>query len=208
MATTEGSFARAAAEAGAHLVKLSVIGASTEAPLRFAVHHAESEAAIEGVGGSWTFLQPNGFMQNDLAWAAQIPNGTVAGPVMDAPWSIVDVEDVAAVAVVALTSPDSFAGQRLPVTGPEARTPRDRLAALAEILGRELAVVDVPIDAMKQQLLGYGLSQWYVDGLGELFALYATGQAAAVAPDAERVLGRPGGRWEDFAAAHKADFSG
>lgn len=208
IASTEGSFARAAAAAGAHLVKLSVIGASTDATVRFAVGHAESEAAIEGVGGTWTFLQPNGFMQNDLVWAAQIPSGTVAGPVMDAPWSIVDVEDVAAVAVAALTSPGSFVGQRLPVTGPEARTPRDRIAALSATLGRELAVVDVPIDAVKEQLMGYGLSQWYADGLGELFALYATGQAAAVAPDTERVLGRPGRRWEDFTAAHTADFSG
>jgi len=208
VAATEGSFARAAAAAQAHLVKLSVIGASTDAPLRFAVHHAESEAAIEDAGGTWTFLQPNGFMQNDLAWAAQIPSGTVAGPVMDAPWSIVDVDDVAAVAVAALTSRESFAGQRVLVTGPEARTPRDRVTALAAILGRELAVVDLPIDAVKEQLRGYGLSPWYADGLGELFALYATGQAAAVAPDVERVLGRPGRRWEDFAAAHTADFSG
>lgn len=126
MAATEGSCARASAAAEAHLVKLSVIGASKDAPLRFAVHHAESEAAIEGAGGSWTFVQPNGFLQNDLAWAAQIPSGTVAGPVVDAPWSIVDVDDVddvddvAAVAVAALTGPEGFAGQRLLVTGPEA----------------------------------------------------------------------------------------
>lgn len=66
----------------------------------------------------------------------------------------------------------------------------------------------MPIDTVKEQLRGYGLAPWYVDGLGELFALYATGQSAAVAPDAERVLGRPGRRWEDFAAAHTADFSG
>ena len=52
MAATEGAFARIAAEAGAHLVKLSVLGAAPDSPLRFARGHAESEAAIAAAGGT------------------------------------------------------------------------------------------------------------------------------------------------------------
>jgi uncharacterized protein YbjT (DUF2867 family) len=206
MARTEGAFAQAAANAGAHLVKLSVVGASLDGPLRFGVAHAETEAAIEAIGGSWTFVRPNGFMQNDLTWAAQVPSGTIAGPVMDAAWSIVDVRDVAAVAVAALRDPAAHAGRRITVTGPEARTPRDRIAALAGVLGTELTAHEVPIDTVKEQLHGYGLSEWTVDGLGELFALYADGHAAGVSPEAEAVLGRPPGTWEQFAADHRAAF--
>ena len=208
MAATEGGFARAAADAGAHLVKLSVVGADRGSPLRFNRAHAETEAAIEALGGSWTFVRPGGFMQNDLAWAAQVPSGAIAGPVMDAAWSIVDVRDIAAVAVAALTDPTAYAGRRITVTGPEPRTPRDRVAALAEILGRELTAVDVPIDAAKAQLRGYGLDDWTVDGLGELFAFYAEGLATGVAPDAEAILGRPPRSWEEFAADHAAAFRG
>lgn len=208
MAATEGGFARAAADAGAHLVKLSVVGADRGSPLRFNRAHAETEAAIEALGGSWTFVRPGGFMQNDLAWAAQVPSGAIAGPVMDAAWSIVDVRDVAAVAVAALTDPATYGGRRITVTGPEPRTPRDRVAALAEILGRELTVVDIPIEAAKEQLRGYGLDGWTVDGLGELFAFFAEGLAVEVAPDAEAVLGRPPRRWEDFAADHAVAFRG
>lgn len=208
MAAAEGAFARAAAAAGIHLVKLSVIGAAVDAPLRFGRVHAESEAAIEAAGGSWTFLKPNGFMQNDLAWAAQVPSGAIAGPVMDAAWSIVDVRDIAAVAVAALTDPAPYGGRRITVTGPEPRTPRDRVAALAEILGVELAVVEVSIDGVKEQLRGYGLGDWTVDALGELFALYSSGAAADVSPDAEAVLGRPPRSWEEFAADHAAAFRG
>jgi uncharacterized protein YbjT (DUF2867 family) len=208
MAEIEGAFARAAADAGAHLVKLSVVGADRGSPLRFNRAHAETEATIEALGGSWTFVRPGGFMQNDLAWAAQVPSGTIAGPVVDAAWSIVDVRDIAAVAVAALTDPATHAGRPITVTGPEPRTPRDRVAALAEILGRELTVVDVPIDAAKEQLRSYGLDDWTVDGLGELFAFYASGGAAGVSPDAEAVLGRPSRRWEDFAADHAPAFTG
>ncbi len=205
---TEGRFARAAADAGAHLVKLSVLGAAPESPLRFGRMHAGSEAVIEALGGSWTFVQPTGFMQNDLAWAAQIPSGTIAGPVMDAAWSVVDVRDVAAVAVAALVDPGAHAGRRIAVTGPEARTPRDRVRALGQILGRALDAVDLPIPAVQETLHGYGMPPWEVDGLAELFELYAGGHAAGVAPDAKAVLGRPTRRWEAFATDHVSPFTG
>lgn len=206
MAATESAFARAAADADAHLVKLSVIGASGDSPLRFARHHAESEQAIEAVGGSWTFLQPNGFMQNNLAWADQVPSGTIVGPVMDAAWSIVDVADIAAVAMAALTAPDTHAGRRIVITGPEARTPRDLVSALGRVIGRELDVVDVPIAGAQERLRSFGIPEWYVDGLGELFELYATGAASGVSPDAETVLQRPLRTWENFLIDRRDDF--
>jgi uncharacterized protein YbjT (DUF2867 family) len=162
MAATEGAFARAAADAGVPVVVLSTLGAAPDSPLRFGRAHAAAEAAVEAAGGAWTFLAPHGFMQNDLAWAAQVPGGTIAGPVMDAAWSIVDARDVAAVAAAVLTDPPPYAGRRLALTGPEARTPRDRVRALAEILGRELAVVDAPVAAVAEQLRGLGVPQWQV----------------------------------------------
>ena len=207
MAATEGALAHAAAHAGVHLVKLSVVGASADAPLRFGVVHAEAEAAIAAAGGSFTFVRPNGFMQNDLAWAAQVPSGTIAGPVMDAAWAIVDVRDVAAVAVAALRDPAAHAGATITVTGPAARTPRARVAALAEVLGVELATVDVPIPAFKEQLRGFGIPEWTVEGLEELFELYADGSAASVSPEGEAVTGRPPRTWEQFAADHVAAFT-
>lgn len=208
MAATEGAFARAAAEAGVPVVKLSVIGAAIDGPMRFSRAHAESEQAIEAAGGVWTFLRPNRFMQNDLAWAAQVPSGSVAGPVMDAAWSIIDARDIGAVAAAVLTDPAAFAGRRLTLTGPEPRTPRSRVEALGDVLGRPLTAVDVPIPAAVDQLRGYGVPEWTAAGLGELYELYVTGVATVVAPDVEQVLGRPGRTWEEFAADHAAAFSG
>lgn len=208
MAASEVAWARAAADAGAHLVKLSVIGASADSPLRFGRMHAAAEAAIEATGVSWTFLQPTGFMQNDLAWAHQIPSGTIAGPVMAAAWSIVDVRDIAAVAAAAVTKPEAYAGRRLALTGPEARTPRDRIAALGLILGRDMTAVDVPVDAAVAQLRGFGVTEWEADGLGELFRLYEADRATWVSAVVPEVLGRPARSWEDFATAHAEVLGG
>lgn len=207
----EGAFARTLAAVGVPLVKLSVIGASLDSPVRFGRGHAASEAAIEaayGEAGGWTFLQPNGFMQNDLSWAQQLPGGTIAGPVMDARWSIIDVADIGAAAVAALTDPAAFAGQRLVLTGPAALSPRERVAVLSRVIGRELAVVDVPLPAFAATLRGFGMADWYVEALVELMELYATGAAAALSPDGEKLLGRPLRTWDQFVTDHRDQFAG
>ena len=207
----EAAFAGTLAAAGVPLVKLSVIGAALDSPLRFGRGHAESEAAIEaayGAGGSYTFLQPNGFMQNDLAWAQQVPSGTIAAPGMDSPWSIVDVNDIAAVAATVLTDPAAYAGRRIPVTGPAVLTPRERVATLSTAIGRDLAAVDVPLPAFADTLRGYGMDAWYVEALVELMELYATGAAGALTPDAEQLLGRPLRTWEQFVTDHRSAFTG
>lgn len=207
----EGAFSQALAAAGVPVVKLSVIGAAPEAPLRFARGHAESEAAIEaayGASASWTFLRPNGFMQNDLAWAQQLPTGTIAAAGLDSAWSIVDAADIADVAVKALTAPGAHAGRRIPINGPAVLSPRDRIAALGRSLGRELNAVDVPLSSFADTLRGYGMSDWYVEALVELMEMYATGAAAQLTPDAEQLLGRPLRTWEQFVTDHHATFTG
>ena len=75
------------------------------------------------------------------------------------------------------------------------------------MLGAELATVDVPIPAFKEQLRAFGIPEWTVEGLGELFALYADGSAAGVSPEGEAVTGRPPRTWERFAAEHVAAFT-
>ncbi len=209
IAEHEGNLARAAVAAGVgHLVKLSVIGAADDAPLEFGRLHAESERAIADSGIAWTMLRPNGFMQNTLAWAAQIAGGTIHGPVMDARWAIVDVRDIGAVAATALSDPAAHAGRSYTLTGPEASSPREQVAILSELLGREIAVQELSIEQAQQAMLGAGVPAWTVERLGELWRLYADGLAESVSPDVERVSGSAPRSYRDFAADHLAAFAG
>lgn len=208
IAEHEGNLARAAAAAGVGtLVKLSVIGASPESPIMFGRLHAAAEAQIRAAGVPWTMVRPNGFMQNTLQWAPQVAAGAVHAPVMDARWAIVDVRDIAAVAVAALTEPDRHAGESYTVTGPAPVSPREEVAILAEVLGREIEAHDVPIEAAKQGMAAAGMPAWYVERLGELFGLYADGLAEAVSPEAEQVTGRPARDYRAFAEDHRALFA-
>ena len=204
LAEHEGNLARAAAEADVgHLVKLSVIGAADDAPLTFGRLHGAAEDAVKAAGVPWTMLRPNGFMQNTLAWAGQIPSGAIRGPVMGARWSIVDVRDIAAVASRVLEAPGEHAGREYVLTGPEPSSPHEQVEILAELLELPLEAAEVPIAAAQDAMRNAGVPGETVERLGELWRMYADGAAAHVSSDIERVTGRPPYSFRQFAEDHR-----
>ena len=87
-------------------VAAALAGADGQA-FSFAKVHRPVERDIEASGLGWTFLRPNGFMQNvPNFFAATIKSqGAFYLPSRDCRISHVDVRDIAAVAVKALTEP-------------------------------------------------------------------------------------------------------
>ena len=96
----------AASAAGVrHIVKQSVMGAAEEA-YSIANIHRPVEKAIERSGMAWTFLRPNSFMQNAVTFMAPTirAESVFYSASGQARISHVDVRDIAAVAVAALTA--------------------------------------------------------------------------------------------------------
>src|SRR5919206_1104554 len=186
----EQTFIETAKEAGVkHIVKLSVIGANPEAPLRFARSHGKVEHALKESGIAWTMLRPTAFMQNTLAWGPQVHDGTFYSPVPDAAVSVVDARDVAEVAAAALTDP-AHEGRSYGLSGPEAVSYRDQARRLFGAAGREVTVEEIPIEALKRELVRAGVPPWNAEGLAELMELYAGGGAQTVTSGIKDALGR------------------
>jgi uncharacterized protein YbjT (DUF2867 family) len=187
----------AAAEAGASLlVRSSIIGADRDSPAEFVNAHTVCDRHLEGSGLDHVILRPNLFLQN-------IPESTIpsidAGGAFyvdagDARISMVDTRDVAAVASVALTE-DGHAGAAYDVTGPEALSYHDVAAGLSAAWGREISYVDVPDDAVRGSLLGFGLDEWFAGALVGLYEDYrrsgTDGYASAVTDTVRRLTGNP-----------------
>jgi uncharacterized protein YbjT (DUF2867 family) len=204
----EQAFLETAKEAGVkHVVKLSVIGASEEAPGRFARSHGRVERALKDSGMAWTLLRATGFMQNTLGWGERVQDGTFYTPVPDAAFSIVDARDIAAVAAAALTS-DGHEGKAYGLSGPEAVSYRDQARRVFAAAGREVAVEEVAVDAVKRELVRAGVPPWNAEGLCELFELYASGGAAMVTSGVQDALGRPPRDLDAFAKDHVEAFKG
>ncbi len=186
------------------LVKLSAMGGREAI---FPRQHAESEDYIVSSGLPYTFLRPNGFMQNIVTYDASTINSQNAfyGSEGDGRVSQIDIRDVAAVAVKALTE-DGHLGKAYTLTGPEALTNSEIAQIVSKVLGREIRFVNLPPAQLKQALLSAGLPEWNVDALLDLQRLYREGKAATVTQDVERILGRKPTSFAQFFPDYRSAF--
>ncbi|MBD0275713.1 MAG: SDR family oxidoreductase [Acetobacteraceae bacterium] len=189
------------------VVKLSQFAADEGSPVRFLRYHAAVERAIVESGIQYTFLRPNLFMQGLLAFRASIAaEGRFFAAAGEARVSVVDVRDIAAAAAAALTG-DGHEGRTYDLTGPEALTHAEMAASLSGALGRPVAFVDVPPEAMLKALLGAGLPPWQAEGLVEDYAHYRRGEASAVGPGVRDATGEPPRSFSAFARDYAPAFS-
>jgi len=192
---------------GPHVVKFSGLGADPESPVEILRQHGQSDAALVGSGLPWTILRPNSFHQNILWSAGTIrEQGAFYLPLGQARQSLVDVRDIADIAVKALTA-TGHEGQIYEITGPESLGGDDVAEALAAAAGRPVRYVPVPLQAALDGLLASGMPEWNARAVAELYGHFATGAASGVTDTVERLLGRPPIPFARFAADHRDAFA-
>ena len=177
------------------VVRSSILGADPDSPATFVRDHGISDAALRDSGLPHAVVRPNMFMENvPESYVPSIDeNGNFYANAGQARLSMVDTRDVAAVAAALLTESGHQEGS-YDVTGPEALSLQDVAGKLSSRLGRQINFVDVPDDAVRQTLLGFGVGEWMAGGLVDLFQEYkrsgTDGYAAAVTDTVQRVTGR------------------
>jgi len=124
-----------------HTVKISARGAATNAPFRFGKAHGISDRDLANSGIPNTILRPQYFMQNFFSSASTIAShNTFYLPIGEGRISLVDVRDVAAVAVKALTE-GGQEGITYEITGPEALSGSELATVLSHALGKQVNFV-------------------------------------------------------------------
>jgi uncharacterized protein YbjT (DUF2867 family) len=200
--------ADAAAEAGvARIVQLS--GTSVETKDRtnpISAFMMASEDEVQAGTASWTILRPYDLMSNTLRWVPQLTDGDVVRePFTTVPVAMIDPFDIAAVAVLALTS-DDLVSQVLTLSGPELIRPADRVRILSEVLGRPLSLHPLSNDEARVVLA----EQQPPEYVNAMFSFYVdhTIDVSHVLPTVQELLGRPGRTFRTWAEAHADAFSG
>ena len=201
------AFVDAARQSGVkHIVKLSQFAADAHSPVRFLRYHAAVEAAIQASGMTYTFLRPNLFMQGLLHFKSTITSqNAFYAAIGDAKVSVVDVRDIADVAVAALTEA-GHEGKIYNLTGPQALTHADMAEQLSAALNRQITFVDIPSEVMRDQLLNIGMPPWQADGLIEDYAHYRRNEAAAVSSGIQDAIGKEPRSFKTFASDYAAMF--
>ena len=182
-----------------HVVKLSVWGAEEE-EFDFARIHRPVEKAIGATGMASTFLRPNAYMQNVVTYMGDTirAEGAFYSATGEAKISHVDVRDVAAVAVKALTEP-GHEGKAYTLSGPEALTYANLAAELSKALERPIRHVSLSPADLKGGMLAAGIPEEVADQLLDLERYYRDNQASRITHDIQQVIGRAPRRFAQFA---------
>jgi len=201
-----GVLAEARQAGVARVVQLSGSSAGIDDPDNAITRYmTETEEAVRASGLPWTILRPAAFMSNTLGWAPQLRAGDVVrAPFATVRQAVTDPADIAAVAALALTG-DGHEGRVYPVSGPEPLTPADRVAILAQVLGRPLRFEAQPDDEARAEMSA-SMPAKYVDAF---FRFYADGtlDESMVWPTVHDLTGRPPRTFAQWAAAHADEFA-
>jgi uncharacterized protein YbjT (DUF2867 family) len=183
------------------ILNLSVIGADLPAPITpFARWQAIVEKALRESGMTHVTLRPNAFMQNILLQRSAIEAGRYVEPSGANASSLIDVRDIAAVAV--LVAGGSHDGEALDLTGPKAVTGAEIAEILTEATQKPVSFVSPTIEAVRNALLDQGAPLWRADALAELYKAIEAGRAGHIArvnSNVETITRRPPRGLRDFA---------
>jgi uncharacterized protein YbjT (DUF2867 family) len=192
-----GAFARLAADRGVRrLVLLS--GRGEPAAQR-------AEQALIAAGTEYTIVRCSWFAQNFSE--AFMLDGVLAGelvlPAGEVPEPFVDAEDIADVAVAALTQ-DGHHGRVYELTGPRALTFAQVAAELSAATGTDVRFVPVPADAFHAGMLEAGVPAEEAALVTFLFGEVLDGRNAQPQDGVREALGRPPRDFTEYARATAA----
>jgi uncharacterized protein YbjT (DUF2867 family) len=189
-----GDLARLAAAAGVQRIVL-LSGRGEEEAQR-------SEEIVKQGGIDWTIVRSSWFDQNfsEGFLLDSVLAGVVALPVGDVREPFVHADDLADIAVAALTQ-DGHTGQLYEVTGPQLMTFAEAVAEVAAASGRDVRFEPITMDAFAVELGQYGMSDDEVWLVEYLFSEVLDGRNESLTDGVQRALGRQPRDFTDYARA-------
>jgi uncharacterized protein YbjT (DUF2867 family) len=187
-----GSFANLAVREGVPRLVLLAGRGEAEAEL--------AEQAVRDSGADLTIVRATWFMQNfsEDYMVEHILAGAIALPAGDTPEPFVDADDIADVAVAALTD-DKHIGELYELTGPRLLTFGEAAEEISNATGRDIPYVPVSLEEHAAVAGEQGVPADVIDLLTYLFSEVLDGRNAHVTDGVQRALGREPRDFREFA---------
>lgn len=158
-----------------------------------------AEAAFKASGLDWNVVRASWFMQNfsESFMLEGLKNGELVLPEPKAAEPFIDVDDIADVAVAALTRKD-LRNQLLEITGPEILSFAQCVQSIAKTSARNIGFKTLPVDAYLNAAKADGLPEDLAWLINELFVNVLDGRNENTTQTIENVLGRPARTFHDY----------
>jgi len=159
-----------------------------------------AEQELSESGANWTILRCSWFSQNfsESFLVDSVRSGEVVLPAGDVGEPFIDTEDIAEVAVAALTE-DGHAGQLYELTGPRLLTFAEAIEEIARATGRKIRYVQVSPEQYVSALAEQGVPDEFAWLLQYLFITVLDGRNAYLSDGVQRALGHSPRDFNDYA---------
>jgi len=156
------------------------------------VEAEQAERALKASGADWTILRCSFFSQNfsENFWLDPIIAGEVALPVRPVKEPFVDADDIADVAVAALTDV-RHSGQLYELTGPRGLSFADAIKEIGLATGRDIRYLKVEPEAYRAALVEAQVPDSIINLILYLFDKVLDGRNEPITEGVQRALGRP-----------------
>jgi uncharacterized protein YbjT (DUF2867 family) len=150
-----------------------------------------AEQVLQDAGLAWTVVRCSWFNQNfsEDYLLEPILGGEVVLPAGDVPEPFVDTEDIADVAVAALTE-EGHTGRVYELTGPRLLTFAEAIAEIGRATGRELRYVPVSVEDYIAAAAEHNVPEDVIGLMRYLFSEVLDGRNARLADGVRQALGR------------------
>ncbi len=164
-----------------------------------------AEQAVRETGADLTILRATWFMQNfsEDYLLEHVRGGEIRIPAGDVPTPFVDVDDLADIAVEALTD-DRHVGELYELTGPQSLTMGEVAMEIARVAGHDLRYTPISLEEHAADAAAHGVPEEFVELLAYLFREVLDGRNADTTDGVERALGRPPRDFATYARAAAA----
>jgi NAD(P)H dehydrogenase (quinone) len=194
----------AARKAGVKHVVYTSMPNPDDSLIPFAPDHLGTEQALAASGLSWTVLRNSWYMDGLLmSLPAVLASGKWFTSTGEGRSARVSREDCARAAAAALAS-DSSSNARYDITGPQAQTTAQIAAAVSEVAGKPIEVIQVSDEQIKQGMLGAGLPEPIAALMVAFDANTRAGKANVASDAVEKLTGKPAQSLVAFLKEHRA----
>jgi uncharacterized protein YbjT (DUF2867 family) len=158
------------------------------------------ERIVQASGVEWTVVRASWFNQNfsEGELLHMVLDGAITLPAADVPEPFIDADDIADVAVAALTE-DGHAYETYEVTGPRLMTFTEVAEEISRAAGRHVEFVMISPEALDQGLAEAGAPEDMRWLLNYLFETVLDGRNAYLGDGVQRALGREPRDFADYA---------
>lgn len=158
-----------------------------------------AETALINSGLDWNVVRSSWFMQNfsEGFMIDGIVGGELKLPAGDIVEPFIDIDDIADVAVAALTRP-ALRNRLFEVSGPRAMTFTQCVEEISEAVGHPVKYTQISIDEFLSALSNQGMPEGMLWLMRELFTVVFDGRNSKPAMGVEEALGRPATDFSEY----------